>query len=212
MLLQQGALANLFDSGGRLARQEQLRLQQQQQQQAAMMASAQPIHRMNAPSGIAQLRKSSEQNFNQPDPMNIDDFIYAENMATPGDYSSPQPMSSKQMDESRSGAPAHSSLTSAIPIKSRKDAAALQQQQQQQDQFVPQSMPFPPQHQQRTRDEFNYVPRHPRKTSIDERRVSPTPTPPVFSFCLHVHCTTTPGVNPPACLVACFLRMHAHGP
>lgn len=135
-----------------------------------MMAtsSAAPTPRLNAPSGIAQLRKSSEQNFSQPEPMNLDDFIYADGMGTPVDYSSPQPLS-KQLDDCRSGLGAHQTLTSAIPIKSRRDSAA---QMQQQDQFVPQSVPFPPQHQQKTRDEFNYLPRHTRKTSIDERRVS----------------------------------------
>jgi hypothetical protein len=130
--------------------------------------SAAPTPRLNAPSGIAQLRKSSEQNYSQPEPMNLDDFIYADSLGTPVDYSSPQPLS-KQMDESRSGLGSHPTLTSAIPIKSRRDEAA---QAQQQDQFVPQSVPFPPQHQQKTRDEFNYLPRHTRKTSIDERRVS----------------------------------------
>ncbi|KAM0583321.1 hypothetical protein ACHAP6_008482 [Verticillium nonalfalfae] len=128
----------------------------------------------NAPSGIAQLRKTSEQNLNNPEPMNLDDFIFSENMATPVDFSSPQlqpppPPPPRHSHESRSAAPGqpHSLLTSAINIKSRKDAAAHQQ-------FVPQSVPFPPHH-QRAQDEFNYVPRHTRKTSIDDRRTRKRP-------------------------------------
>ncbi|PNH33020.1 hypothetical protein BJF96_g3802 [Verticillium dahliae] len=128
----------------------------------------------NAPSGIAQLRKTSEQNLNNPEPMNLDDFIFSENMATPVDFSSPQlqppaPPPPRHSHESRSAAPGqpHSLLTSAINIKTRKDAAAHQQ-------FVPQSVPFPPHH-QRAQDEFNYVPRHTRKTSIDERRTRKRP-------------------------------------
>ncbi|CRK29974.1 hypothetical protein BN1723_014308, partial [Verticillium longisporum] len=128
----------------------------------------------NAPSGIAQLRKTSEQNLNNPEPMNLDDFIFSEDMATPVDFSSPQlqpppPPPPRHSHESRSAAPGqpHSLLTSAINIQSRKDAAAHQQ-------FVPQSVPFPPHH-QRAQDEFNYVPRHTRKTSIDDRRTRKRP-------------------------------------
>lgn len=94
--------------------------------------------------------------------MNLDEFIFSDNIATPDDYSSPQGISKHIADEPRSGSSALAS--SAIPIKSRKDAVAQQH-------FVPQSVPFPPNH-QRIQDEFNYVPRHTRKTSIDERRVS----------------------------------------
>lgn len=121
----------------------------------------------NAPSGIAQLRKSTQQAalHSNPDAMNIDDFIFSEDAATPAGISlSPQP-ASKLDDDFQRPAAAH-----AIPIKSRKDQAQHQHQhQQQQHQFVPQSVPEPPHHQN---TEFNYVKRHPRKTSIDERRVS----------------------------------------
>jgi GATA-binding protein, other eukaryote len=117
---------------------------------------------LNPPSGIAQLRKSSEHNLSQSEPMNLDDFIFSENLNTP----SPHPAAKPAAEEKSS---AHS-LTPAIPIKSRKDSAQQQQQQQPQH-FVPQSVPFPPHH-QRSHDEFNYVTRHHRKTSIDERRVS----------------------------------------
>ncbi|KAI8217405.1 Nitrogen regulatory protein areA [Colletotrichum sp. SAR 10_77] len=117
---------------------------------------------LNAPSGIAQLRKSSEQNVNHPDSMNLDDFIFSENIATPVTNPSPQPQ--KQSDDRNQ---MHSSFTSAIPIKSRKDSVAQQH-------FVPQSVPFPPHH-QKTQDEFNYITRHHRKTSIDERRTRKRP-------------------------------------
>jgi GATA-binding protein len=112
----------------------------------------------NAPSGIAQLRKTSEHNgMNSVDAMNIDDFIFSDNsMMT--DTMSPQPIS-KMIGKSMNG---------AIPIKSRKE----QQQQQHTGLFVPQSVPVSQQH-QASRDEFNYVNRHHRKTSIDERLVSP---------------------------------------
>lgn len=116
---------------------------------------------LNAPSGIAQLRKSSEQSLPQAEPMNLDEFIVSESVATPAAFPlSPQPPPKPQVDEA-AAKPAHS-LTTAIPIKSRKDSSQH---------FIPQSMPLPP-HNQRFQDDFSYVSRHPRKTSIDERRVS----------------------------------------
>lgn len=92
--------------------------------------------------------------------MNIDDFIFSENAATPAGISlSPQPASK----------PVEFQKPTGIAIKSRKEQAQAQQSQsqQQQQQFVPQSVP---EHHQNS--EFNYVKRHHRKTSIDERRVS----------------------------------------
>jgi GATA-binding protein, other eukaryote len=108
---------------------------------------------VNTPSGIAQLRKSSEKNVLQPEPMHLDDLIDAKNVATP-DHASPAGGLKNEPAES-----AHA-VTSAIPIsKSRKDAVAQR--------FNPHSVPIPP-HQR----EFGYVTRHHRKTSIDDRRVS----------------------------------------
>lgn len=91
--------------------------------------------------------------------MNIDDFIFSENAATPAGISlSPQP----------STKPAEFQKPTGIPIKSHKDQAQAQaEQMQNQQQFVPQSVP---EHHQNP--EFNYIKRHQRKTSIDERRVS----------------------------------------
>lgn len=104
-----------------------------------------PATAPNAPSGIAQLRKTSENN--APDAMNVDDFFLA------AGHMSPPPLPCKAPD----------GPTGAIPIKLRRDSAS---------QFVPMSLP----HDQRPPDdEFDYVTRHHRKTSIDERRVSAPP-------------------------------------
>jgi len=94
-----------------------------------------------------------------PDAMNLDDFIFADNISTPAGIGiSPSPELSKKEPEKSSNA-----VASAIPIKMRKESTA---------QFaVPQSVPVP-HHNPRSNEEFNYVQRHVRKTSIDERRVS----------------------------------------
>ena len=92
--------------------------------------------------------------------MNLDDFIIPESVATPaGIVNTPTPsLDAGKKPEERSS----HSLASAIPIKSRKEPGKH---------FVPQSVPVS-QHHQRVQDEFGYVTRHHRKTSIDERRVS----------------------------------------
>ncbi|KAI0385064.1 hypothetical protein F5Y04DRAFT_204635 [Hypomontagnella monticulosa] len=121
---------------------------------------------INAPSGIAQLRKTSDQNVLHADPMNLDDFIFPENVATPaGLVGTPSPDANKQEAEKS----AHTTAA-AIPIKSRKAASQH---------FVPQSVPVPPH--QRNQDEFGYVTRHHRKTSIDERRTRNLKRPANFS-------------------------------
>jgi hypothetical protein len=89
--------------------------------------------------------------------MNLDDFIVTDNVATPAGITFPQSQEALKRAEDRSS----HSVTSAIPIKSRKEPARN---------FVPQSVPAPASR-QRVQDEFGYVTRHPRKTSIDERRV-----------------------------------------
>jgi len=119
-----------------------------------------------APSGISLLRKSSDQHTatsNQmptielaSDAMNLDDFIFADNMSTPAGIGlSPTPEPRKQAEKATNNA------ASAIPIKARKDVPQF---------AVPQSVPAANQY-HRNHD-FNYVQRHVRKTSIDERRVS----------------------------------------
>ncbi|KAI8627002.1 hypothetical protein F5Y19DRAFT_185044 [Xylariaceae sp. FL1651] len=119
----------------------------------------------NAPSGIAQLRKATDTNVSQPEPMNLDDFIFPDNVATPAG-SIPSPETCKPEPDK---ATTHTTAA-AIPIKSRK--ASLQH-------FVPQSVPVPPH--QRNQDEFSYITRHPRKTSIDERRTRNLKRPANFS-------------------------------
>ncbi|KAK3334905.1 nitrogen catabolic enzyme regulatory protein [Neurospora tetraspora] len=107
-------------------------------------------------SGIAHLRKSSEQTQSQgSDLMNLDDFINGENMGTPAGMSiAPSPETSSKMADDRA---AHHS--SAIPIKARKE--------QQPQHMIPQSVPAALHH-PRMQTEFGYLPRHLRKTSIDE--------------------------------------------
>jgi len=90
--------------------------------------------------------------------MNLDDFIFSDSISTPAGLGmSPSPELSKKEAEKTSNA-----VASAIPIKMRKETSQF---------AVPQSVPVP-HHNPRSNDEFNYVQRHIRKTSIDERRVS----------------------------------------
>ena len=149
----------------------------------------QAVPARNAPSGIAQqLRKTSEQ-VSQPEPMNLDDFIIPESVATPvGMANTPTPsLDAGKKPEERSS----HSLASAIPIKSRKEPGKH---------FVPQSVPVS-QHHQRVQDEFGYVTRHHRKTSIDERRVSISlsSTLGIFGF-LPSPCYPCPPFSLPFCL------------
>ncbi|KAK9419863.1 hypothetical protein SUNI508_06869 [Seiridium unicorne] len=147
---------------------------QQQEEEMARQREAAKNTASNAPSGIAQLRKTSDQNVAQSDPMNLDDFIFSENVSTPAglpaDPASPETF--KLPDDKAAHATA-----AAIPIKSRK--ASQQQQQQQQQHFVPQSVPVPPH--RGHEDEFGYVNRHHRKTSIDDRRTRNLKRPAEFS-------------------------------
>ncbi|KAL9074168.1 MAG: hypothetical protein Q9157_004482 [Trypethelium eluteriae] len=109
-----------------------------------------------APSGIAQLRKSADQNAgSQPEPMNLDDFIFPSNIASPAGLSP---------------SPAHESLpnpittASAIPIKKQREIR------DQDLQLSRASAPSMPPTDNRGKNEFGYVQKHVRKTSIDERR------------------------------------------
>ncbi|OBT79911.1 hypothetical protein VF21_01586 [Pseudogymnoascus sp. 05NY08] len=121
-----------------------LRKRRQEEEAAAAREEEEQLN-ASAPSGIAQLRNSMHQGDESPDNMSIDEFIFS-NMASPTDMSPPDFRDSRQP----------SAVASAIPIKMRKEPAAA---------FAPQSVPVT-QHQ----DEFSYVQRHVRKTSIDERR------------------------------------------
>lgn len=112
----------------------------------------------SAPSGIAQLRKSSDINNNHSDPMNLEEFIFSDNISTPAGMS-PSPELKKDKDVAPK---ASNAVASAIPIKMRKESAPIS---------IPQSVPAQ-QQSVRNHDEFSYIQRHIRKTSIDERRVS----------------------------------------
>ncbi|KAH6679119.1 hypothetical protein B0J14DRAFT_614453 [Halenospora varia] len=131
-----------------------------QQEEAARLAKQQ--NNSSTPSGIAQLRKSSDHKGATPadnsDAMNLDDFIFSESISTPAGLGmSPSPELSKKDAEKTSNA-----VASAIPIKMRKESSQF---------AVPQSVPVP-HHNPRSNQEFDYVQRHVRKTSIDERRVT----------------------------------------
>ncbi|KAI9837903.1 MAG: hypothetical protein M1837_002668 [Sclerophora amabilis] len=111
----------------------------------------------SAPSGIAQLRNSSDLTAPHLDPMNLDDFISSSSIATPaGMTPSPPPR-----DQTT---PSTNAVASAIPIKARKEARA-----QHDANLPPASAPIPPPNRLKG-GEFAYVQRHVRKTSIDEGR------------------------------------------
>ena len=118
------------------------------------------------PSGIAQLRKTSDLNLGQQvDPMNLDDFIFPENAPSttmPPSAQNLAMMRRRQQKQQQNGDASAHTTAAAIPIKSRKHASSQPS--------IPQSVPVAhPRHQ----NEFGYVTRHHRKTSIDDRRVSP---------------------------------------
>ncbi|KAK4550754.1 hypothetical protein LTR36_000333 [Oleoguttula mirabilis] len=119
----------------------------------------------NTPSGIAQLRKSSEQaNKSKHDGINLDDFIVPSSMGTPAGVS-PTPSATSAAEPDLSAATA---MLSAIPIK--------QHQRLQADELSVARASAPsvsPLEQSRANHEFDYVQRRVRKTSIDERRVGP---------------------------------------
>ena len=143
-----------------------LRKRQQEEQTRLAASTPAPGAGANAPSGIAQLRKTSAQNLAaQSDPMSLDDFILPDGIATsPGLAATPE--GSRPED-----APAPTA-TSAIPIKTRTSPPVPQ--------FNPQSVPVAA-HQQRRHNEFGYVTRHHRKTSIDESRSQARKRPANFS-------------------------------
>lgn len=117
----------------------------------------------NAPSGIAQLRKSSEQaSLDDQDRMNLDDFIVPSSIGTPAGVS--PALSSNLADDSLTST---ATAASAIPIKQQQ---RLQEAELQLSRASAPSVPAL--EDDRTGHEFGYVPRHVRKTSIDDRGVS----------------------------------------
>lgn len=118
-----------------------------------------------APSGIAQLRQASQNTTtttaaaaSSADFMNLDDFLVPSSIGSPAGIESP----SAAIDNL---ANVNSVAPSAIPIKGRKD------QHLSHNPLVPASLPQPP-HDPRRNNEFGYVQRRVRKTSVDERKVS----------------------------------------
>lgn len=87
--------------------------------------------------------------------MNLDDFIFPTSLASPAGTSPPAHVTSRA-----------TAVAAAIPIQTKKSMPP-----QRLPFFLPSSAPMPPQNRPRDR-EFDYVQRHVRKTSIDERKVS----------------------------------------
>lgn len=115
----------------------------------------------SAPSGIAQLRKSVDHSNEQhSDPMNLDDFLVPNSIASPAGIA-PSP-------DERSSAVEHAHPP-AMPIQSRKVTSH-----QSAESLPVSSVPQPSTVSNRS-GEFGSVPRRLRKTSIDERRVSHMP-------------------------------------
>ena len=117
-----------------------------------------PTHPSQSPSGIAQLRQSAA-SFNpstsQSDAMNLDDFLVPSSVTSPFEEASPSPQSNTTSVTTLPPS------TAAIPIKTKKTSEP----------YHPlASAPGLPQHRGNT-GEFEYVQRHVRKTSIDDRRV-----------------------------------------
>lgn len=113
----------------------------------------------SAPSGIAQLRKASDEAANQQtniDPMNLDDFILPTSIASPAGLS-PSPSGEKIASSENAAA-------SAIPIRKQNQVEEGLHISRASAPAFPRPI--------RREDEFGYVQRHVRKTSIDERRVS----------------------------------------
>lgn len=108
-----------------------------------------------APSGIAQLRESTEQAITPPsDPMNIDDFVFPSSVTSSTDLS-PSPPADLPWSSTNA-------VVSAIPIKTKKEL---------QDQLHANFPPSAPSEERMRNREFDYVQRRVRKTSIDETRV-----------------------------------------
>ncbi|GAB7344958.1 hypothetical protein MBLNU457_3389t2 [Dothideomycetes sp. NU457] len=119
------------------------------------MERLRPPMRSNPPSGIAQLRNASSPHSHREDSMNLDEFIASSSHQSPvGAISSPP---------SHDASYTNLATASAIPIKKR-------QQLQGDNSLARASAPSVPPVARGTENEFNYVQRHVRKTSIDERR------------------------------------------
>lgn len=90
--------------------------------------------------------------------MNLDDFILPSSVGSPAGISDSPPASDRAPTSTNA-------VASAIPIKMRKEAQTPSHHN-----LPPASVPHPLH--QRRNNEFEYVQKHVRKTSVDERRVS----------------------------------------
>jgi hypothetical protein len=93
--------------------------------------------------------------------MNLDEFIFADNISTPAGMSPSPELKEKEREKEKEVSKSSNAVASAIPIKMRKESNPN---------FVPQTVPVS-HHGLRNQDEFGYIQRHIRKTSVDERRV-----------------------------------------
>ncbi|EED15341.1 GATA transcriptional activator AreA [Talaromyces stipitatus ATCC 10500] len=151
-----------------LKRQERERAEQARR--AAQQAAQKPS---TTPSGIAQLRQASQSNnaastSASADFMNLDEFIVPSSIGSPSGIET-LPATT---DHNTATQP-HSVAPSGIPIKGRKD------QNLSHGPLIPASLPQPSQDLRRN-DEFGYVQRRVRKTSVDERK-APRKRPAEFS-------------------------------
>lgn len=100
--------------------------------------------------------------------MNLDDFIIPSSIGSPAGFDALPPATSitasNTTDQNAVAAQPHSGVASGIPIKARKDQTNTHGP------LVPASLPHQSQELRRN-DEFGYVQRRVRKTSVDERKV-----------------------------------------
>ncbi|OKL62271.1 Nitrogen regulatory protein areA [Talaromyces atroroseus] len=148
-------------------------LKRQERERAEHRLSVQQAPKKPAPSGIAQLRQASLGNA-AADFMNLDEFIVPSSIGSPAGIEESSPTATADNNSnSNSNSNSQSAAPSGIPIKGRKD------QHLSHNPLVPASLPHPPQDLRRN-DEFGYVQRRVRKTSVDERK-APRKRPAEFS-------------------------------
>jgi GATA-binding protein len=104
----------------------------------------------------------------EDDAMNLDDFIVPESVDSPSGVSA-SPSADKTDTSTIEPSSVHA-VTSAIPIKNRKDQSSNHHTGSLQAEIIPASFPHPAQDRRRE-TEFGYVQRRVRKTSVDERNV-----------------------------------------
>ncbi|KAL8655337.1 MAG: hypothetical protein Q9210_000933 [Variospora velana] len=131
-----------------------MNLRRKEAERARLARQTQSTH-----SGIAKLRQSQDLTNPpgsdlDPDPMNLDDFITPNSVASPAGIATPSPPAQHATAVS-------ASTSTAIPIKTRKEPEAATH---------PNFAPSAPSHDRSRASEFGYVQRRVRKTSIDETK------------------------------------------